>query len=143
MKLRSAQERLQARLQVQADGCHVWHGHRSAWGYGQINVNNRIVYVHRQVWEWAHGPLPAGWEVDHLCRNRLCANLRHLEAVPKRVNTLRGQSPAAQHAKKTTCPNGHAYNTVVHRGNGRDTRRCSICTNARRRERYANRRETA
>ena len=139
--LLTPQARVVAHLIPQPNGCLNWEGHCSEWGYGQVNIDGRIVYVHKQVWEWAHGPVPKGWEVDHKCRNKQCGNLDHLEAVPKRINGLRGVSPAAQHAKKTTCPNGHPYDRRSPRPYGGFGRYCSICTNARRRERYAHRKE--
>ncbi|PWG73550.1 hypothetical protein DF186_22500 [Enterococcus hirae] len=32
------------------------------------------------------------YDLDHLCRNRICCNPRHLEAVPRKINTLRGKA---------------------------------------------------
>lgn len=48
----------------------------------------------------------------------------HLEAVTARENVRRGISPAAMHAKKTTCKNGHP---LVH---GKKQRVCIICLRA-------------
>jgi len=55
------------------------------------------------------GPIPAGFHIDHLCRNRACANPAHLEAVPPRVNILRGVGMSAIHARQTECVNGHPF----------------------------------
>ena len=119
--------RVLAHLIPVENGCLIWEGCCSRWGYGQVNVGGVIVYVHRWVWELVHGPIPDGWEVDHLCRNRRCGKLEHLEAVPKAVNTLRGVGQSAVHARKTHCPVGHPYDVLVRRGNGRVTRRCRRC----------------
>jgi hypothetical protein len=53
------------------------------------------------------GPIPDGYEIDHLCRFRACVNPGHLEAVTKRENTMRGESPPARNARATHCQRGH------------------------------------
>lgn len=49
-----------------------------------------MIYAHRLSYELFVGPIPDGYELDHLCRNRGCVNPAHLEAVTHRVNVLRG-----------------------------------------------------
>ena len=48
-------------------------------GYRALWISNRRVYVHRLVWEYVHGDIPEGMEIDHINRvkddNRIC-NLR-------------------------------------------------------------------
>lgn len=51
-----------------------------------------LMSYHRWVYEQAHGPVPDGWVVDHLCRNKRCVSLEHLEAVPVGENNRRGAS---------------------------------------------------
>lgn len=41
----------------------------------------KIMY-HRYIWETAKGAIPAGYEIDHLCRNRACCNIEHLQCIP-------------------------------------------------------------
>ena len=132
--------RVLAHLIEQPTGCLEWEGCCSRWGYPQVRIDGRVVYVHKWIWEQAHGPVPAGWQVDHLCRNPRCGNLQHLEAVPKRVNGLRGVSPPAQHARKTTCPAGHPYDALVKHPSGYPRRHCRRCDSAQRRARYQERR---
>ena len=60
-------------------------------GYGRISSGNRDVYVHRAAWELKNGPVPAGLELDHLCRNRACVNLAPLEIMTRRENVRRGR----------------------------------------------------
>lgn len=104
-------------------GCREWQAGKFANGYGQFYKVDRPVYAHRFSYELAHGAIPAGLQLDHLCRNRACVNLDHLEAVTAQVNTLRGISPIAENARRTQCPKGHAYDTI--RNNGH--RRCNEC----------------
>lgn len=37
--------------------------------------------VHRLEWEIVNGPIPKGYEINHLCKNRRCCNLEHLEML--------------------------------------------------------------
>lgn len=89
-------------------GCWEWPHAVVHNGYGQASVAGWPRRVHRLVYEHFRGPVPDGLELDHLCRNRRCANHDHLEAVPHQVNVHRGEGLAAQNAKKTECVHGHS-----------------------------------
>lgn len=41
-----------------------------------------LIMYHRYVWEENHGAIPAGYEIDHLCHNRACCNIEHLQCIP-------------------------------------------------------------
>lgn len=125
-----------------ATPCRIFTG--TKWdGYGHIKVEtdgrrvnvsaHRITYVHYM------GPIPEGLELDHLCRQRDCCEVTHLEAVTHLENVRRGESPSARHARKTHCIRGHEFtpeNTAMERVSGRRPyRRCKTCT----REKYARR----
>lgn len=116
-----------ARILVTPSGCWEWTGSRTSGGYGLFSLGDVRVYAHRWSYEHHKGPIPDGFEVDHLCRNTPCANPEHLEAVTPRVNNLRSESPAAQQARKTECLRGHPFdeeNTAILPGGGRRCRRC-------------------
>ena len=63
-------------------GCVEWVGSRDKNGYGRITTKvdgiTRAFRSHRLAWELAHGPIPAGLWVLHLCDNPPCVNLDHL-----------------------------------------------------------------
>ena len=91
-----------------SDECWVWQA--ETWdGYGYFHLHHHQVKAHRWVYEHMMGPIPAGLELDHLCRNRSCVNPAHLEPVTHRVNVLRGLCPPAVNARKTHCVKGHEY----------------------------------
>ena len=85
--------------------CWLWTGHLNHKGYGRYGR----IGAHRLTYIMFNGPIPEGYEPDHLCRVHNCVNPAHSEAVTKRVNILRGVSFSAVNAAKTRCPKGHPY----------------------------------
>lgn len=122
--------RIRARCVEGEGGCVIWQGATNSSGYGQIGVRRRVTYTHRIMFEIANGAIPPGKQVDHLCRNRLCCNPNHLEAVSPRENTLRGEAGHHMRAKAAliaACPQGHPYNaenTYVSKLGKRHCKRC-------------------
>lgn len=82
-----------------------WPGKLAPNGYGRYGAGR---YAHQVAHDASFGKPARGFEVDHLCRNRACCNPDHLEAVPKKVNILRGESPPARNARKIRCDRGHS-----------------------------------
>lgn len=83
---------LLARVTWQPDGCWQWTGALNN-GYGIIGQDGTTRRVHRVVYEALRGPVPVGLDLDHLCRNRACCNVTHLEPVTRRENLRRGIGP--------------------------------------------------
>lgn len=108
-------ERFVAKITAEG-GCWRWDGTKNAQGYGQIYepAIKHMVYAHRFAYEFVHGPIPDGLQIDHLCRNPSCANPSHLEAVSSRENTLRGRAVTAINAAKTHCPRGASLRRGEH-----------------------------
>jgi hypothetical protein len=88
-------------------GCWLWVGPINYAGYAVMEVNGRQVRGARFAFEMFKGKIPDGLTIDHLCRVRCCVNPDHLEAVPIRVNILRGENPPAKNGRKTHCNQGH------------------------------------
>lgn len=114
-------------------GCHVWTGAIDSTGYGRIYVGGvgRTNRAHRVIFMLNGVDIPSLYEVDHLCRNRACVNIDHLEMVTSAVNVARGESCTARNAAVTHCPRGHEYteeNTYLSRG----SRWCRTCRSPKR-----------
>lgn len=119
-------DRFMEKVRLDENGCVFWASTTSLNGYGQFWDGRRLVYAHRWAYEYFKGPIPDGLQLDHLCRNRNCANPAHLEPVTQRENIRRGDAGAHLSAK-THCPQGHEYagaNLYVRPRGGRD---CRIC----------------
>lgn len=78
-----------ARLQVDPQtGCHNWPGNKTRnHRYGTVRFRATTRLVHRLLWEDAHGPVPEGLQLDHLCNNTLCCNIEHLRVVTPKENS--------------------------------------------------------
>jgi hypothetical protein len=137
------EKRFWAKVDRRSDSeCWLWLGALRS-GYGHVTITRddgrRSWYAHRVAYEMAHGEIPAGMTIDHLCRNLRCVNPDHLEVVTRKENVLRGVGLSARNARKTECKRGHPFtpeNTYVQPSNS--SRRCRTCLRA-----YANARYRA
>ena len=86
--------------------------------------------THRVIWTAERGPIPAGLDIDHLCRTRACCNPDHLEPVTRQVNLLRGETTTAARAAITHCPRGHEYTPENTRTSKLGQRECRECRRA-------------
>lgn len=139
------------RITESPEGCWVWTGSISRYGYGIVSFQGDYRRAHRAVWELLVGPIPDGLQIDHLCHDprvcegrgpgcvhRRCVNVDHLAVVTARQNMLRTLSPPALNAAKTRCPQGHEFtpeNTYTNPTNGQ--RSCRTCRRAHSRARDA------
>lgn len=130
-------------------GCTLWLGSITPRGYGAFVVTigelgngvKKFKGPHVVAYELKNGPVPDGLVIDHKCRNTICINADHLEAVTQRENILRGEGLAAKNARKQVCSNGHALTVEnvlpVRKGNhlGRECRECKRIAKRERRAR--------
>ena len=88
------QESILERIMPQVDKtdyCWNWTGREAGKNhkYGQISLGGKQTMVHRIVFEELVRLLEPGETLDHICRNKLCCNPNHLDAVPLRENVKR------------------------------------------------------
>jgi hypothetical protein len=129
--------RLRARIHVQND---CWICGLDTARYAQYYDNGVRFLAHRFVYEFLIGPIPAGLQLDHLCRVPACVNPAHLEPVTSKQNIQRGLTGyfgekykgkgARPWRQKTHCKYGHAYegyNLII---DSKGKRLCRACYNA-------------
>lgn len=114
------------RISITNEGCWEWLGKKDRHGYGHIYFDGKHRLAHRVVYSSFVKDIPAGLQVDHLCRNRCCINPDHMELVTGAENTARGVSFSAINSAKTHCIHGHelAADNVYMIGRGRACRKC-------------------
>lgn len=131
--------RLFSRFTV-GDGCWEWTAgvhHKEGYGQMQNYVTKKTGLAHRIMYELFVGPIPAGLQIDHLCRNRRCVRPDHMEVVTNEVNSLRGAGVAALNARITHCHRGHPFsgdNLYLAKRGDRLKRVCRACQNERSRK---------
>lgn len=128
------EERFWSKVDKAGGACWTWNGTINRYGYGEFAIGKKHYGAHRVAYELSVAPIPAGLEIDHLCRNTRCVNPAHLEPVTPRENQLRSNSVAGINARKTHCIRGHEFspdNTYISPKSGQ--RVCRICADVSRR----------
>lgn len=86
-------DRFWAKVDKSGD-CWLWTASTGPFGYGQFNTGRTIVRSHRLAYELMVGAIPAGKELDHICRNRLCVRPNHLRLVTRQQNNQNKSGPS-------------------------------------------------
>jgi len=87
--------------------CIPWRGPIDKNGYGKVYVGlvdgkKKWMLPHRVAYEQHVGPIPSGYQIDHLCQHRDCVEPTHLEAVTASENIRRSRGWV-----DGKCPRGH------------------------------------
>lgn len=113
-------------------GCWEWTGCSTRFGYGMISIGGDMRLAHRVVFAHFRGDIPAGLQLDHLCRNRKCCNPDHLLPTTHAGNQLAARAITRWKLSltQTACSRGHEFagrNLILYRGR----RYCRACMNRR------------
>ena len=113
-------------------GCWIWLGPlKKGTLYGKASGK----HAHRRFYAAFKGAIPNDLTIDHKCKNKLCCNPDHLQAVTIQKNLETRPKKWVSH-----CPKGHEFvdkNTRwSYRGDGRLKRQCAECERDRDRQRY-------
>ena len=134
-RLADLPERMQNKIAVEND-CWIWTGAKNNKGYGSVaDGHGGSVLAHRKTYTLGKGEIPAGLQIDHLCRRPSCVNPAHLEAVTDVENMRR------RYAQMTHCPQGHELSgsnlRLSMKKDGSERRVCITCQRAYMRARRA------
>ena len=115
--------RFLSKIQIAESGCWEWQGVVSEGGYGMFTISFKDVrhtgVAHRFSYELFNEvklPKTRHWELDHLCRNKICVNPTHLEWVSHRDNIMRTLP-----FRQDFAPNGCTHNILISKS------RCVLC----------------
>lgn len=73
--------------------CWIWNGKpQNGEGYCRVRLMGKTYLAHRVAYEQFIGPIPAGLQIDHLCRQPSCVRPDHLEPVTNAENQRRGRA---------------------------------------------------
>lgn len=122
--------------------CWEWEGQLTPDNYGRFTARRTTAMAHRWIWEELVGPIPEGYQIDHLCQHTKCVNPDHLEPVTPEENYRRKKScgPKIFKQRRTHCKNGHelAPDNLYWAKTGR---RCKTCSQRSNRNTYLRHRE--
>ena len=110
-----------------SSGCWLWLAYIDRDGYGRFQLGSTSALAHRVAYELSVGPIPAGLQIDHICRVRACVNPAHLRPLTKAENDRIGMGPPAINARKTACIHGHPFTDANTYRPGGSRRSCRLC----------------
>lgn len=126
----SLDERFWAKVDRSGD-CWIWTAATNG-RYGVIGGRRSRFYAHRLSVLLDGREIPEGMQIDHLCRNTLCVNPKHLDVVTPKENWRRipreGLPCVRRSRTRTHCSKGHELSPEnVFYKKGETFRRCRAC----------------
>jgi len=84
-------DRIERKCFRNENGCLVWTGNVDTAGYPNVKWKNKNYLVHRAYYKIVVEDIQKHDTLDHLCRNKLCIEPKHLEPVSRSENVKRMQ----------------------------------------------------
>ena len=75
-------------IRNEESGCLLYMGRLDEAGYARISCQGKNRIGSDAVYEMVHGPIPEGYEVDHICHTRHCVEPTHLRLLTHRQNVI-------------------------------------------------------
>ena len=69
--------------------CWKWKRAYSSNGRPQAWNGKIMTHAHRLIYEELVGPIPAGYDLHHLCENVSCVNPEHMEPLARNIHAAR------------------------------------------------------
>ena len=82
---KTVEERFEEKVDKTGE-CWLWTAACNHKGYGKFKHEGKVVPAHRLAFEWVHGEIPEGMQVDHRCHQRNCVRPDHLRLVTPAQN---------------------------------------------------------
>ena len=82
---KTVEERFWEKVDKTGD-CWIWTATCNSDHYGRFWRDGKRVLAHRLSYEWVHGEIPEGMQVDHRCHERRCVRPEHLRVVTNAQN---------------------------------------------------------
>jgi hypothetical protein len=129
-----------SKLEVQnGTRCWLWQAYHDVDGYGRFYAPpDKDRAAHRLIWKHYNGDIPEGMTIDHLCRNRNCQQVDHMELCDIATNVMRGEGLGVKNGAKTHCPKcNNVYDVRINTAGRRVCRECERAkARARSKKRY-------
>lgn len=82
---RTAEQRFWSKVDKTTE-CWNWTASKDGTGYGKFWSIDRLTPAHRYSFTLAHGTIPEGQLIDHICHNKACVNPAHLRLADAKQN---------------------------------------------------------
>lgn len=113
-----------------SEGCWNWTGFRRTKkdAYGGFKYEGKHWLSHRLAYHLLVGPIPEGMHLLHRCDNQSCCNPEHL-FIGTNQDNVDDKMQKRRHfmSNRDHCKNGHQFDGVVFRPDGKNRRTCKKC----------------